>query len=480
MIFSVLLLVMIAAVAFFHYIQGMFSATLSAVLAMFAAMIALSYYEPLTNMLLGGKFADTSHAMSMVALFAGSYLFLRILFDKIVPGNLRLPVLMDKIGAGVMGAFAGCIGAGVFAIALQTMPFGMTIAGYSPYELEPSKSVQLMMAGQQRRDDMFVNDAIKLEKKDDITSDSMTSQSLIIPVDSWVAGMVYHLSDKGSLAGQRTLDSVHPKLLDELFFSRVGITVGRKVTAVNTEKDQQITVYKEAFQPRSLQATSGEVPEIRPSIVGIPATDFEEQQDAPPLTDAQKAQAAKKAEIRGINLKKADEAGYVYLVVRIHANADAASDAKEGSLFSFSTGSIWLVVSETDDDGKVQYEDVHPIGTLMGRDSGGILKVDTVLTNVYDDFLFTPQDKSIDLVFRIKKSQVSSMAVAKKSDKEEAPTEWTIKDGTVLVVKRLARMDISGMKVNLGVEPAKDGEVLRKDGVYKALDLPLPGEKKTS
>src|SRR3954468_24878109 len=99
MLFGVIVLILVGAIAYFHYVQGFFSATISMILAIIAAVVAFSYHEALVRSLLRGKFADEASALMLVALFAGVYTLLRVLFDKAVPGNIRLPVLMDKIGA---------------------------------------------------------------------------------------------------------------------------------------------------------------------------------------------------------------------------------------------------------------------------------------------------------------------------------------------------------------------------------------------
>src|SRR5690242_163612 len=103
MLFSIIVILIILAVAYFQYAQGFFSATLSAVCAVFAALIAFSFYEPLVNTVLQGKMADQSHSLALVVLFALSYVILRVIFDKAVPGNIAVPLLVDKVGAGLMG-----------------------------------------------------------------------------------------------------------------------------------------------------------------------------------------------------------------------------------------------------------------------------------------------------------------------------------------------------------------------------------------
>src|SRR3954470_22213085 len=102
MLFSLFVIVFVGIIAYWHYLQGFFSAAISAILAIIAALVALGYQEEVVN-LLGGKFSDQAHAMVLVALFAVTYLVLRVIFDKAIPGNVRFPVLLDRIGAPIMG-----------------------------------------------------------------------------------------------------------------------------------------------------------------------------------------------------------------------------------------------------------------------------------------------------------------------------------------------------------------------------------------
>src|SRR3954471_3928244 len=103
MIFSVVLIILVLAVAFFHYTQGMFSAAISAILAVFAAVLAVSLHEWVVEHLLKGAMADTAHGMMLLVLFAVIYLIPRILFDKLVPGNVRVPAIVDKVGGAALG-----------------------------------------------------------------------------------------------------------------------------------------------------------------------------------------------------------------------------------------------------------------------------------------------------------------------------------------------------------------------------------------
>src|SRR5437764_3803179 len=234
MILSIVTLILVGLIAYFHYLQGLLSGLISAVLALVAAAVAITFYEPLAEMLSGGKFNDTAQGICLIALFAVVYLVGRLLFDKLVPGNIRLPHIVDGVGGAVGGLIAGLFAMGIVAIALQTMPFGPSIAGYARYPLASEREKVLSIPGGEnnRQVDRTLIDQLK---NDNIDKDS---QSLLIPVDDLVLGFARHQSNGGALAAEKPFASVHPDLLQELFGQRLGIESGAKHTASNAKGTQ--------------------------------------------------------------------------------------------------------------------------------------------------------------------------------------------------------------------------------------------------
>src|SRR5687768_16633554 len=115
MILNLLIIIIVGLVAYWHYLQGFFSAALSAVIAIVAAVVALAFHEQVGQMFNQGKFNTQAHGLVLVCLFAATYLVLRILFDKLVPGNVQFPVALDKAGSIACGIIAGLCGGGIVA-----------------------------------------------------------------------------------------------------------------------------------------------------------------------------------------------------------------------------------------------------------------------------------------------------------------------------------------------------------------------------
>src|SRR5262245_36905201 len=116
MILTLIVLVLVGVITFFHYVQGLFSAALSAMIAVIASVVAFAFHEPIVRML--GKFPEYSPAIAMVLVFAICYGLLRFLFDKYIPGNVQVPLILDKVGAAIMGLVAAMFSVGVGIVAV--------------------------------------------------------------------------------------------------------------------------------------------------------------------------------------------------------------------------------------------------------------------------------------------------------------------------------------------------------------------------
>jgi uncharacterized membrane protein required for colicin V production len=251
MIFSIAVILLVALVAYIHYMQGLLSGLISAVLAVLAAMLAIGHYESLAETVSGGGFNDAAPGVCMLGIFVFVYLVGRIVLDKLVPGNVRLPHLVDSIGGAVCGAVAGVFATGVIAVAFQSMPFEASIFGYHRYPLvtEP-RSVTVSTELGQGIDRMVINEL----KNDDLEKEP---QALLLPVDDIVLGAARRLSSGGSLAGARPLASVHPDLLQEMFGQRVGVPPGARHSATN-KVSAQVEVVGANVIVQPLKKTTGE------------------------------------------------------------------------------------------------------------------------------------------------------------------------------------------------------------------------------
>jgi hypothetical protein len=424
MVLSLILLALAGAVAFFHYVQGFFSATISAILVAVAAIVAVGYHESLANALfLNSKFVEEGDAISLALLFAVTYIIPRVIFDLLIPGNVRLPVLVDKIGAGVMGLIAGLLSTGILAVAAQTLPFGPDVGFYSRFSVS-DKAGQYMGA-------MTQQDVTMYDLTQSTTLNPDDEEHLWLHQDDLVMGLAYKASDGGSLAGDQPLNEIHPDYLAELFGQRLGIQVGAHRT-VPGGASTPISVNGVYTQPQ-LTLLDGEPAAMR-------------------STTDQPLEAA---------LQPSDPTTQTLLIVRTKiSNAKGVAD--DDQYFRFSPASVRLVMGNSD-TGIVDY---HPIAILDRR---GI-----AINARIDDFLLADLsgDRTIDLIFMVDNDRAFGPGA-------KGPP-YRLTDGSFLEIKRYGQVQMDDKKVDFGPPINKDKVgILRKPEIAEAINakepLPLTG-----
>lgn len=274
MLLNLLILVVIVVVAYFHYVQGFFSAFISLIIAMVSAALALGLFESVAGSVAQGKFADSSNAAILCVLFGVTYIVLRVLFDTLVPGNVSFGATPDKIGAGVCGLFAGLFVGGIVAVATQSLPFGPTVGMYSRYaSLGTQKTTlgEIPTWARVGRSDITE----QLYKKDELQDsrlDPKAASGLWTGADAFALGFLNTVSS-GALAGDRRFADEHPAYLDELFTQRLGLQPGAKRTAFPLKGKSQIDVKNIWKSPRNgYPQIDGELPEFRPAGYEAPPT----------------------------------------------------------------------------------------------------------------------------------------------------------------------------------------------------------------
>lgn len=431
MMFFIAVLATVGVIGFFHYIQGFFSATISAVLAAVSALLALSLYEPAVKLLLGGKFASTAHGMMLLVLFALFYLILRTVFDKLVPGNVRVPALVDKVGGAAMGVVAGIFAAGIAAIAAQTFPLMPDVAGYTKYAVGgENREVTVPAVGRHSH-------ALNLPMLDEVDSDmpgkfdeSKRTPVSILPVDDIVVGMLKQHSTIGALSASNPLTNFHPDLLQEYFGQRLGIETGAPRVVVHNLSKQL-----EAIRAVELYRLDGLPPQV--SDYGYPAMRPPEWKKSPP--DKKLADELKK------NPK------LMLLVARVRLGKAASTDKK--ALLRLSPGSVRLVAGRTNPaTAEMEPANYFPVGTIDNARN--------LVVNRIDDFLFinTGEDRAIDFAFIVEREGLvgksSGAAPPKPAAGATAPTAaaasvaMTVEPGVFFELNRMGTFQLEGAEVS--------------------------------
>jgi hypothetical protein len=422
MAFTIIVGLLFLGVVFVHWLQGFFSAAISAVIAVLAAVLAFSWHEYIVDKLLKGQAANIAHAMVLVALFAAIYLILRIIFDKAVPNGITLPNALDRVGGGLMGLVAAAFSVGIFAIAVQELPFGPAVAGYTKYDAADIDAQQpgTSGGGQNQRgsnfDELHSNVAGSFDE-----ADRKQMFPMVIPgVDEIVTDAVYHLSSTGSLQGSQPLADVHPDFLQEMFGQRIGIQAGAQHVTMNIPGAPEKAVVIGGLYTLTRFSADG----VPPSGADARKVDGQYYGARPQGVTAPVKSVLSKSVVTGkIGTNETKEGvDYIipasdkmmFLVVRITFGPDAAD---KHELVRISPGSIRLVAQFKGTNGAAEPHDYYPLGMLEPGKPYPMIYVDKP-----DDYLFVqmPRDAGhragVDAVFLVEKDLVVSKDKKKIAD----------------------------------------------------------------
>ena len=401
MIFGIIILALVAGVAFYHYVQGFFSAMISAVLALLAALVALSYHETLAESFLAPHMPNAAHAVALTFLFAAVYLVLRLCIDRVVPGNIRVNVLVEKIGAGICGLFAAIFSVGTLTLAAQMLPFDTSIGGYTRFEVENREVRSATVPGKFQKQDLVIYDELKAERLDP----DKASDLFPLPVDNIVLSLASHLSDGGALSGANSFSDIHPSYLDELFGQRLG-----------TGTDSRRVLYGEGIQVKEVYSSTPLFQ--RPEDFELKAVRSPERTAlfTPPDSDTYP------------------------LVVRLGFDAKQAG---KNQYINLSPAAVRLVLVKHDSSGGAAIKQYNPIGAIV---NGKLVRMRV------DDPLFIESGKPVDFAFLISPDNLATSDAGVK----------TLPKGSFVEAKRSARVSLSDKQIATAVPTDTGSGLLEK------------------
>ncbi len=319
--------------------------------------------------------------------------------------------MFDKIGAAIIGLFVGVVASGVLAIVAQQLPFGTAALGYSAYATEDAEY------GAPRR---LAERLYKVPRGEDTTimmpsvvkasniGDEEARQSLWVPVDQWVVGIVESVMGRGgSLTGPTRFDTVYPEgsvgYVDALFGRRVGMQLGVQRIAINNEERQDVQLHPNgAFFSMNV----GPEQQFKEPLRIVAGDDWAQVRESVPL-------------------RYTPTPGTTPVVLRLKFGDDAGEN-----YMRFGTGNARLVIGD---------QQLFPIGTL---ESGRV-----IVQQAPDDRLLAPT--GADLVYEFDSALLQG----------EAPA---LPDDAFLEFKHYARLPLAGERIYRFVTVAGDSQVLRK------------------
>ncbi len=198
MLLSIIAGLMVILVAAFWVYQGFFNSLIMFLDTVVACMIAFGFYEALH-----GVWADSAamqtigKPVALMLIFVATLVVLRIATDKLVPDGISFQLHIDRTLGGACGFFTGMILVGTGLVAVQMLPTGPSVFGFSRCEAD--------------------------------AEGRLVRNGLGFRSDAFTVGMVNTLS-AGGFGGGNPFGQARPELLDELFSRRAVPQVGARVS----------------------------------------------------------------------------------------------------------------------------------------------------------------------------------------------------------------------------------------------------------
>ena len=264
MLFSSIIILLVLGITYMHYLRGAFTAAISLGCAFMATLLAFGYYENVVNLMGPGKFSDTGAGIVLIGIYVVSYIVLRVIFDSSIPGNLALPLYYERVMAAVFGFGAAILAGGVFAVGVQLLPLGPSVAGYSRFEIHDRDVIVPVQASGGRR---AVDSGVQGEMVAD-TFDPAVAASMLLPVDGMVLSFV-SLNSDGGYAGSQSFDDVHPDLRTEAFGNRLGVEHSGNRVILNTSKSKGVQLDGVYTLGPDVTGYDTEITDLRPNKTAL-------------------------------------------------------------------------------------------------------------------------------------------------------------------------------------------------------------------
>ena len=199
MFFNCLAVGLIILLMLYLATQGLLSATMALITAVFASVLTMAIFEPLQSIVANHR-PDYGRGVTFLLVFFLSLSGLRILSDMVVPKNIPFPNWVDRIAGAAVGFFAAMTVIGTTIIGVEMFPVSTTLLGYDRYPLANRMQAVQEVAG----------------KPIEIPAKVAAQESIWLSPDRFVLTLWNMVSARG-FGGSIAFSQVHPDLSAESY-----------------------------------------------------------------------------------------------------------------------------------------------------------------------------------------------------------------------------------------------------------------------
>ena len=127
MLLNFVVLVLILLVAAYYSSQGLFTATLNLIAAVFASLISMACYP------LGLSDLHSRAICLLLPLFMFALGLCKLAANRAVPKAIKFTKTIDSVGGGIMGFFAALVIVGTVVIGFDMLPLHTEYLGFDRY-----------------------------------------------------------------------------------------------------------------------------------------------------------------------------------------------------------------------------------------------------------------------------------------------------------------------------------------------------------
>jgi hypothetical protein len=399
MILLTITIALIAGITYYHYLQGGFTATISAVCAFLAVLLAFGYYEQAMGLFPPGKMADYAAGMLLIAIYGVSYIVLRVIFDALVPGNIRLPLWVDRGCAVGFGLVAAVLGVGTFVVGAQLLPFGASIGMHANFAIHDRSVVvpRTAVANARSDQDSFIYNQLKEDTLPTGGGSTLTVDSLVLQIASTASG--------GAFSGDVKFANANPDLLTTAFANRLGADTGCRRVIINNASAPMVRLDDKGVMSLSANAVSAadaEIKALRPNETSLTLPKDSSKQ---------------------------------LLVVRLRFD-DLTADS-DGYVRMTPAASPLLVGGQI----------IYPVGAMTRNGTIALFRIDDQMI-----ISMKEQNRKVDLVYAVPADLIA----------QHAPNGTFAKGSAYVQAKLFGRVDISGQPLETAWTPSTESTVLTK------------------